>query len=126
MTRATLDNFDSGDIAVLSSRVNCSGRSRTFLRTMPSGARGPSTARAKTNTVSSGATREPRVGSSVTVPLTTPATATAADAGAALAATGGRPASCRASAMLPRICCAKAGSAPSTWTSVSHRSIAAL
>ena len=49
------DSFICGAIAWLSSSAKRNGRSFTCLRTTASGMRGPSTARATTNTVSCGA-----------------------------------------------------------------------
>ena len=65
----TWSNFDSticGVMAMESSRVTVAGRSLTCVRTIASGMRGPWAARAKINTVSSGAAVAATLGSRVT------------------------------------------------------------
>src|SRR5207247_706161 len=57
-------------IPVESSKVNSFGSSLTVTRWMASGMRGPSTARAKMNTVSPGAACPASVAASATLPLT--------------------------------------------------------
>ena len=55
-TRGWLESLKAGAIAMLSSRENAAGSSRACLRTTASGNGGPSTARAKMNSVSPGET----------------------------------------------------------------------
>src|SRR6185369_17733786 len=72
VTCVALESLAAGDIAMLSSRVNVSGRSRTVFRSTASGIR-PPVGRANTKTASSGAACAASAGSSVTTPLTEPA-----------------------------------------------------
>src|SRR5207302_8027871 len=53
-TRGKPDSFNPGAIAIESSSEKATGRSRTCLRSTASGIGGPSAARAKMNTASSG------------------------------------------------------------------------
>ena len=70
-TTTTLSNADSfivGLIALESSRENCTGNSRTVLRMMASGMRGPEVALAYIKTVSSGFAFDLSAGARLTVP----------------------------------------------------------
>jgi len=69
-TSGKADKLAIGLMAWLSSRVKCMGRSFTFTRMIAKGMRGPSTARAKMKTVSSGETRSRKSGAISTTPLT--------------------------------------------------------
>ena len=65
-----LESFMFGAIAIESSSANSSGRSFTCLRRIASGIGGPLAARAKTNTVSVGATFAASAGARLTLPAT--------------------------------------------------------
>ena len=71
------DSTMAGDMAMESSSVTLTGRSLTFLRAIASGMRGPLTARAKINTVSSGAALSASAASSVTLTSILPPAAVA-------------------------------------------------
>jgi len=71
-TSAKYDSFRLGAIAIESSSVNSSGRSRTCLRSTARGMGGPPSARAKMNTVCVGAARAASPCARLTLPATLP------------------------------------------------------
>ena len=117
-TCAKPDSLRFGAIAMLSSSVKAAGQSPTGRRTMASGMRGPSAARAKTNSVSPAATRAASAGLRLTSPPIAPATlAGAGDAGDAAALSAAS--SFVACTMLP---CTERAMSESGGTSASTRS----